>query len=138
MILARTHSGTAVHRAQCRTPLPLRHPLLRSTLPPPPAPLIQTRAIRGVESHDGAVILDSVSQDLLTWSMSTREFSDEVVSSCGLPPGSSVKFTGRLFQPVPWSPTTKYGMPQELEVRAPLNSSWGQLLLHWACPIITL
>ncbi|PRW56134.1 hypothetical protein C2E21_5068 [Chlorella sorokiniana] len=26
-----------------------------------------------------------------------------------------VEFTGILFQPVPWSPTSRKGMPQELE-----------------------
>lgn len=29
--------------------------------------------------------------------------------------GQRVEYTGVLFQPVPWSPTTKKGMPQEFE-----------------------
>lgn len=31
------------------------------------------------------------------------------------PDGTQVEYTGILFQPVPWSPTTKKGMPQEFE-----------------------
>ncbi|KAH9291979.1 hypothetical protein KI387_013221, partial [Taxus chinensis] len=29
--------------------------------------------------------------------------------------GSSFEFTGELFKPLPWSVTTKHGMPQEFE-----------------------
>ena len=33
----------------------------------------------------------------------------------GLTKGEAVDFTGMLFQPVPWSPGTRLGMPKELE-----------------------
>ena len=36
----------------------------------------------------------------------------QVASQPGLATGTKVQFTGELFQPVPWSPTTKHGMPQ--------------------------
>ena len=39
----------------------------------------------------------------------------QVVKQCNLPEGTMVEFADVLFQPVPWSPTTKKGMPAEFE-----------------------
>lgn len=39
----------------------------------------------------------------------------QVVKETEQPDGTQVEYTGILFQPVPWSPTTKKGMPQEFE-----------------------
>jgi hypothetical protein len=39
----------------------------------------------------------------------------QVARETGLPEGTATSFTGRLFQPVPWSPNTRLGMPKELE-----------------------
>ena len=38
--------------------------------------------------------------------------ASQVASQPGLAAGTKVQFTGELFQPVPWSPSTKHGMPQ--------------------------
>ena len=38
-----------------------------------------------------------------------------MVQQCNLPKGCTVAFADILFQPVPWSPTTKRGMPVEFE-----------------------
>ncbi|CAI5501972.1 unnamed protein product [Closterium sp. Naga37s-1] len=39
-----------------------------------------------------------------------------VATQPGVPAGiTGTEFTGELFTPVPWSPTTRFGMPQELE-----------------------
>jgi hypothetical protein len=38
-----------------------------------------------------------------------------VCAQCSLPEGAELEFSGQLFQPVPWSPTTKKGMPTEFE-----------------------
>lgn len=40
-----------------------------------------------------------------------------MVQSCKLPAGTQVEWTGVLFPPLPWSPTTKKGMPQDIEER---------------------
>lgn len=39
----------------------------------------------------------------------------QVMEQCKLPEGTRVEFTEMLFQPVPWSPTTKRGMPAQFE-----------------------
>ena len=39
----------------------------------------------------------------------------QVVQQCSLLEGSAVEFADVLFQPVPWSPATKRGMPTEYE-----------------------
>jgi len=63
------------------------------------------------------VQLDSVSKDLLTWSLEAPAFMAELRGACKLPLGTALRFTNLLFQPVPWSPETKHGMPKEMEVR---------------------
>ncbi len=39
----------------------------------------------------------------------------QVVKQCSLPETAAVAFADVLFQPVPWSPATRKGMPQEFE-----------------------
>ena len=41
----------------------------------------------------------------------------QVVRECKLPEGAEVEWTGVLFQPVPWSVTSKKGMPPHIEER---------------------
>lgn len=107
--------------AAARPPQARRAPRSSGTAAAPPLPPRRRHtpraAIRGVESFDGSLVLDTVSQDLLTWSLQAPEFEAELAAACRLPPGTGAKFTGRLFQPVPWSSTTKHGMPAEMEVR---------------------
>ncbi|GBF99986.1 hypothetical protein Rsub_12713 [Raphidocelis subcapitata] len=82
-----------------------------------PAPRLPVaRSIRGIASVDGSVLLDDVSREMLTWGLSTPEFLADAAAASGLPQGASLRFTGALFQPIPWSPTSRYGMPQEFEV----------------------
>ncbi|KAI8463742.1 MAG: hypothetical protein J3K34DRAFT_388909 [Monoraphidium minutum] len=108
----RPAAGAAVPPPLLRAPRARAPPLPRRRA----APAAPRAGIRGVESHDGGVLLDTVSQDLLTWSLQAPDFAAEVVAGCGLPSDRSVRFTGQFFQPVPWSPTTKHGMPPEMEV----------------------
>jgi hypothetical protein len=98
-------------------PAPRRAPLL------PPA-----AAIRGFETLDGSVTLDTVSRDLLTWSVSSPAFLADVAAAAGLPPGAGLRFSGQLFQPIPWSPATRHGMPPEMEVRARARAASSRLL----------
>lgn len=39
----------------------------------------------------------------------------QVMKETGQPEGTEVEYTRMIFQPVPWSPTTKKGMPAEFE-----------------------
>ena len=39
----------------------------------------------------------------------------QVAKDCNLEEGALLSFTDILFQPVPWSPTTRKGMPAEME-----------------------
>lgn len=114
--LPRPAACTARSAAVARAPLALPR---RQHSTGAPLPGAACRAsIRGVATLDGSVVLDSVSRDLLTWSLEAPGLCAEVAAGIGLSQDRSVRFTGHLFQPVPWSPTTKHGMPQELEVRA--------------------
>ena len=40
----------------------------------------------------------------------------QVARECKLEEGTQLSFTDTLFQPVPWSPSTRKGMPAEIEV----------------------
>ncbi|KAK9834856.1 hypothetical protein WJX81_004161 [Elliptochloris bilobata] len=71
--------------------------------------------IRAVESYDGAFELAEGSEQLLKTLLSSHTFCAQVVKQCNLPEGVTAGFAGVLFQPVPWSPTTKRGMPMEFE-----------------------
>lgn len=41
---------------------------------------------------------------------------EQVAKECSLAEGIELNFTEMLFQPVPWSATTRKGMPAEIEV----------------------
>ncbi len=48
-------------------------------------------------------------------STSKESFNLQVAKETEQAEGTRVEYSGVLFQPVPWSPTTKKGMPQEFE-----------------------
>ncbi|XP_057818096.1 uncharacterized protein LOC131031074 isoform X1 [Cryptomeria japonica] len=79
-----------------------------------PYPLHVTQAIKLVESYDGSFQLEPQSEEALRVLLSSELFCNQASqqSECE---GSSFEFTGELFKPVPWSATTKHGMPQEFE-----------------------
>jgi len=99
--------------------------------------------IKAVESYDGAFQLADASEQQLKALLSSPAFcaqvrptcflicqqqrphfshraeltlrTAQVVKQCSLPETAAVAFADVLFQPVPWSPTTRKGMPQEFE-----------------------
>lgn len=68
-----------------------------------------------VETYDGSFQLEPQSEQTLKNLLSSQVFCNQVAQQTGVDGDSSFEFTGELFQPVPWSITTKHGMPQEFE-----------------------
>ncbi|CAL8463244.1 g2778 [Coccomyxa elongata] len=71
--------------------------------------------IKAVDTYDGKFDLTKEAEGTLTALLSSEVFCKQVVKETQQPDGTQVEYTGILFQPVPWSPTTKKGMPQEFE-----------------------
>ena len=111
--LARTfrspvHNGcTALHRQQGR----------RLTRPGPDrcARIVTRMGLKIVENFNSAFELQPDAEDALHKLLSSEAFCQQVVKECQLAESSKVIFSGQLFQPVPWSVTTRKGMPAEFE-----------------------
>eukprot|EP00245_Coleochaete_scutata_P005298 TRINITY_DN1874_c0_g1_i2.p1 TRINITY_DN1874_c0_g1~~TRINITY_DN1874_c0_g1_i2.p1 ORF type:complete len:196 (-),score=32.92 TRINITY_DN1874_c0_g1_i2:594-1148(-) len=71
--------------------------------------------IRAVESYDSSFELESDNKSILVQLLSSATFCGQVAKQPGVPLGGTYEFSELLFQPVPWSPVTKHGMPQEYE-----------------------
>ncbi|KAK9866855.1 hypothetical protein WJX84_002311 [Apatococcus fuscideae] len=71
--------------------------------------------LKAKETFDANFALDDAAEERLRNLLVSETFSKQVVQQCQLPAGQTCKFSGILFQPVPWSVTTKKGMPQEYE-----------------------
>lgn len=111
--LARTfrspvHDGcTALYRQQGRR--------LARPVPGRRARVIIQMGLKIVENFNAAFELQPDAEDALHTLLSSGAFCQQVVKECHLAEGSKVKFSGQLFQPVPWSVTTRKGMPAEFE-----------------------
>eukprot|EP00897_Mesotaenium_endlicherianum_P001230 jgi/Mesen1/1134/ME000123S00304 len=71
-----------------------------------------TAGIRAVESFDSSFELQPDAKETLVKLLSSDTFCNQVGQQPGVPPSSTMQFTGELFQPTPWSVNTKFGMPQ--------------------------
>lgn len=71
--------------------------------------------IRAVENFDTSFELQPQCEEILVKLLSSETFSQQVAKQPGLPENFKVKFSGKLFQPVPWSPNTRFGMPIDYE-----------------------
>eukprot|EP00803_Ostreobium_quekettii_P000583 evm.model.scf_882.1 EVM.evm.TU.scf_882.1 scf_882:1499-2535(+) len=69
--------------------------------------------LKAVENYDGDFELGEESRDQLVNLLKSETFRRQVVKECKLGDGVLVDFTGMLFQPVPWSPKTTKGMPEQ-------------------------
>lgn len=85
-------------------PYPLPHRLSH------PAPL---NAIKAIECFDGSFELDPDNKTVLFQLLESETCCETVAKESGV--STPTIFTGLLFQPVPYSPGTKKGMPQEFE-----------------------
>ncbi|KAL2630349.1 hypothetical protein R1flu_015035 [Riccia fluitans] len=71
--------------------------------------------LRAVESYDASFQLLPECEERLLALLKSDSFCVQVAEQANKGPDVKYSFTGELFQPVPWSPTTKHGMPQEYE-----------------------
>ena len=71
--------------------------------------------LKAVETFNASFELQPEAKSALHQLLSTQAFCKQVVKECRLEEDSEVKFSGQLFQPVPWSITSKKGMPPEFE-----------------------
>ena len=77
---------------------------------------LRTQAgLKIVENFNAAFELQADAEAALHKLLSSESFCQQVVKECHLSEASQVKFSGQLFQPVPWSVTTRKGMPAEFE-----------------------
>lgn len=77
--------------------------------------IVTQMGLKMVENFNAAFELQPEAEDALHKLLSSEAFCRQVVKECQLAEGSRVKFSGQLFQPVPWSVTTRKGMPAEFE-----------------------
>ncbi|BBN09647.1 hypothetical protein MPTK1_4g21480 [Marchantia polymorpha subsp. ruderalis] len=71
--------------------------------------------LRAVESYDASFQLLPECEERLRDLLKSETFCAQVAEQAQKGPDVKYVFSGELFQPVPWSPTTKHGMPQEYE-----------------------
>jgi hypothetical protein len=62
----------------------------------------------GMES----ISLEPEARTVLEDYLSDQTFCSQVYDNAKVESSGTVKFTGLLFEPVPWSPSTPHGMPQ--------------------------
>lgn len=71
--------------------------------------------LKAVETFNASFELQPEAETALHQLLASQAFCKQVVKECRLEEGSEVKFSGQLFQPVPWSVTSRKGMPPEFE-----------------------
>ena len=77
--------------------------------------IVTRMGLKAVESYDASFQLQAEADTALRQLLSSETFCKQVVGQCQLPEGTAVKFSGHLFQPMPWSVTARRGMPAEFE-----------------------
>lgn len=78
--------------------------------------LVKTQmGLKAVENFNASFELQPEAESALHQLLSSEAFCKQVVKECRLSEGSQVKFSGLLFQPVPWSVASRKGMPSEFE-----------------------
>ena len=71
--------------------------------------------LKAVETFNASFELQPEAETAIHQLLASQAFCKQVVKECQLEEGSEVKFSGQLFQPVPWSVTSRKGMPPEFE-----------------------
>jgi hypothetical protein len=97
-------------RRSCSAPLQRRAPPPRG--PPPPAVTLKIQDFG--DAPTDFELADEV-RDILYALLKDPAFGATVAQQGGFEEGASTEFTGMLFMPVPWSPSTRKGMPAEYE-----------------------
>ncbi|MCO5546604.1 hypothetical protein L7F22_000034 [Adiantum nelumboides] len=83
------------------------------------APSRTLMGLRIVHTYDASFQLKPECEEILHNLLDSAAFRSQVAGQCKQEPESKAsfdyEFTGELFQPVPWSVTTRHGMPQAFE-----------------------
>jgi hypothetical protein len=107
--------------------LPASRPAIQTHRPKvPPYGRVSSKLRRPIATHSTFKIkdygsdvtsftLDDEAHERLAAALSDAALCVQIAQQAGLPETASVRFTGMLFQPVPWSPSTPKGMPAEFE-----------------------
>lgn len=77
--------------------------------------VVTRMGLKLVENFSADFELQPEAEQALHSLLSSEGFCSQVVQQCQLPDSTKVKFSGQLFQPVPWSVNTRRGMPAEFE-----------------------
>jgi hypothetical protein len=103
-------------RARSSAPPPRRAPATlapsRRCGPPPPGVTLKIQDFG--DAPTDFELADEV-RGILYALLKDPTFGATVAQQGGLEEGASTEFTGMLFVPVPWSPSTRKGMPAEFE-----------------------
>eukprot|EP00958_Prasinococcus_capsulatus_P012127 scaffold1206_cov388-Prasinococcus_capsulatus_cf.AAC.27 len=73
--------------------------------------------LRAVQNYEADFVMDTVAEEMLVEMLGSDTFCAQVLKESRYEEQgwTRVKFTGILFQPVPWSPGTKHGVPAKNE-----------------------
>lgn len=77
--------------------------------------LVTRMGLKIVENFTAEFELQPEAEEALHSLLGSEAFCKQVVHQCQLTEDVKVEFTGNLFQPVPWSVTSRKGMPPEFE-----------------------
>lgn len=77
--------------------------------------VVTKMGLKAVEIFNAEFELQAEAEQTLHQLLASETFCKQVVVQCQLEEGSEVEFSGQLFQPVPWSVTSRKGMPAEFE-----------------------
>lgn len=88
----------------------------RRTSPRPPTAALRLRVI---DEFDASFTLDPAAEAQLVALLATPSFAAQVAANAGWPlEGTPARFTGRLFQPAPYTKAAPLGVPPDLEPQA--------------------
>ena len=77
--------------------------------------LVTRMGLKVVETYNADFELQPDAEQALHNLLGSEAFCRQVVQQCQLAESTKVTFTGKLFQPVPWSVNSRKGMPPEFE-----------------------
>ena len=92
-----------------------RHRARQSTQPRHQRRRMIQMGLKIVEHFNADFELQPEAEQELHTLLASEAFCKQVVAQCQLQEGTKVQFSGHLFQPVPWSVTSRRGMPAEFE-----------------------
>ena len=89
--------------------------------------------LKAVETFNASFELQPEAETALHQLLASQAFCKQVVKECQLEEGSEVKFSGRLFQPVPWSEQVERACLQILRNTLTTQNSQSSTSLQTSC-----